>query len=139
MPVEGVLRAALSDCRDGGWAGSVRTQWVGADRISRHLDGETPLVFVPGWVSNVDSYDDPWGEGALIELFGGSIAEVDGVREWWGRNQRTAASPTMAKLVWQALMEIDVRDVLSAVETPTLVLHRRGDRVAPYEAAAAMA
>ena len=34
-------------------------------------DGDTPLVFVPGWVSNVDSYDDReacsqgWREQAL--------------------------------------------------------------------------
>jgi class 3 adenylate cyclase/pimeloyl-ACP methyl ester carboxylesterase len=82
--------------------------------------------------------DEKWGEGALIDLFAGSIADVDGVREWWGRSQRSGASPTMAKLVWQALMELDVREVLPSVETPTLVLHRRGDRVAPIEAAEAM-
>ncbi len=45
----------------------------------------------------------------------------------------------MAGLLWQSLMEIDVRDVLSSVRSPTLVLHRRGDRAASIEAAAAMA
>ena len=83
--------------------------------------------------------DERWGEGALLDLFLGSVANVDGVRELWGRAQRAGASPTMAKHLWKAGMEIDVRDLLGAVKVPTLVLHRPGDRVAPLEAAAAMA
>ena len=61
------------------------------------------------------------------------------MRELFGRTQRTGASPTMATLLWQALMEIDVRDVLASVDAPTLVLHRPGDRIAPIEAAEALA
>jgi class 3 adenylate cyclase len=83
--------------------------------------------------------DEHWGEGALTELFMGSIADVAGVREVFGRAQRTGASPTMATLLWKALMEIDVRDVLASVDAPTLVLHRPGDRVAPVEAAELLA
>ena len=80
--------------------------------------------------------DDHWGQGALVELFMTSIAEVEGVRSLFGRAQRRGASPTMASLLWQALMEIDVRDVLGSVEAPTLVLHHSdGDQVAPVEGA----
>jgi pimeloyl-ACP methyl ester carboxylesterase/class 3 adenylate cyclase len=89
--------------------------------------------------SHLNEIDERWGEGALADLFVGSIADVEGVRELFGRAQRSGASPTMGKLLWQALMEIDVREVLGAVEAPTLVLHRPGDRVAPVEGAAAMA
>ena len=83
--------------------------------------------------------DERWGEGALADLFLGPIAEIDGVRELFGRAQRRGASPTMGKYLWQALMEIDVRDVLGSVEAPTLVLGKAEDRIAPVEAAKAMA
>ena len=79
--------------------------------------------------------DERWGEGAMFDLFLPSLADVDGTRSLFGKAQRSGASPTMARLLWQALMEIDVRDVLGAVEAPTLVLHRPGDQVAPIEAA----
>jgi class 3 adenylate cyclase len=45
----------------------------------------------------------------------------------------------MALLLWQALMGIDVRPVLGLVNTPTLVLTRPGDEVAPIDGARAMA
>ncbi len=45
----------------------------------------------------------------------------------------------MARLMWQAMREIDVRGVLGSVRTPTLVMGRRGDRIAPFEATAALA
>jgi class 3 adenylate cyclase len=45
----------------------------------------------------------------------------------------------MARLMWQAVAEIDVRGVLDSVRTPTLVMGRRGDRIAPFESAAELA
>lgn len=89
--------------------------------------------------AQLQEIDDRWGDDALIELFMGRIADVDGVREFFGHYQRSGASPTMGKHLWQALMELDVREVLGSVATPTLVLHRPGDRVVQFEAGAAMA
>ena len=80
-----------------------------------------------------------WGEGALAEAFFGPIADVPGFRDLYGRLQRSSASPRMALMLWQALAEIDVRPVLETVLTPTLVLGRRGDEVAPPEAAMSLA
>lgn len=57
----------------------------------------------------------------------------------FGREQRASASPAMARLLFQALQDIDVRDVAEAVRAPTLVIARPGDRIAPYEAATALA
>jgi class 3 adenylate cyclase len=45
----------------------------------------------------------------------------------------------MAKYLWKALMEIDVRDVLGSVDAPTLVMNRPGDQIAPVDAGRAMA
>ena len=80
-----------------------------------------------------------WGEGALADAFFGPIADVPGFREMYGRLQRASASPMMALMLWQAVAKIDVRPVLPTIRTPTLVLGRRGDEVAPVAAAAAMA
>ncbi len=59
--------------------------------------------------------------------------------EVWGRFQRAGASPAMGRAVIAALFEIDVRDILSTIRVPTLILHRRGDLIAPIEGARLMA
>lgn len=86
-----------------------------------------------------EEIENHWGEGALADLFFGPMADVPGVREMFGREQRACASPMMARLMWQAVAEIDVRGVLEGVLTPTMVLARRGDRIAPFEAARELA
>ena len=98
-----------------------------------------PWGFTPAQIqAHLKDIDEHWGEGALAELFFGAAAEVPGVREMFGREQRASASPAMVRLLWQALQDIDVRDVLKAVRAPTLVITRPGDRIAPFEAAAAL-
>jgi len=47
---------------------------------------------------------------------------------------RAAASPRMARALIETWMQIDIRDVLSSVRVPTLVLHVDGDRIVPVEA-----
>ena len=48
--------------------------------------------------------------------------------EWRGRLERQSASPATARAIHEAVFALDVRDVLPAVTTPTLVLHRSEDR-----------
>jgi DNA-binding CsgD family transcriptional regulator len=45
--------------------------------------------------------------------------------------QRAAASAEAAALFMELDLDADVRDLLPHVETPALVLHRRGDRTVP--------
>ena len=47
------------------------------------------------------------------------------------RQQRSAASAEAASIFLELDLDADVRDVLPHVETPALVLHRRGDRTVP--------
>ena len=86
-----------------------------------------------------DDIENNWGEGAFAEMFFGPMAEVPGLRDMLGKEQRVSASPMMARLLWEAVLQIDVRAVLGSVLAPTLVLARRGDQVASFEASAAMA
>lgn len=87
----------------------------------------------------LDDIDNNWGAGAFAEMFFGAMADVPGVRDMLGKEQRASASPMMARLLWEAVLQIDVRAVLGSVRAPTLVLARRGDRVASFEASAALA
>src|SRR5262245_29411401 len=46
---------------------------------------------------------------------------------WWGERCRAAVSPGAARALIEMNALVDVRDTLSAVQAPTLVLHRRDD------------
>lgn len=150
LDAEGVDRAALFGSSEGGsvcvmFAAAhpqrVRSLIVygSAARYSQELP-DFPWGFTPAEIaSQLDDIDSHWGEGALADLFHGATAHTPGVREMFGKLQRAMVSPAMAKLWWRAFMEIDVRGVLASVRAPTLVLARPGDRLVPFEAAAALA
>jgi class 3 adenylate cyclase len=70
-----------------------------------------------------------YGEGIDIEIFAPSLADDPQIRDWWGRLERYAASPAMAAMLFAMFLDIDVRHVLPTINVPTLVLHRKGDRV----------
>jgi class 3 adenylate cyclase len=96
--------------------------------------------FEPGEIKGfLEEIDQSWGEGALAELFAPTYAGNELFRQSWGRFLRSGASPAMGRAVFQALCELDCRDILPAVRVPTLILHRTGDRVAKIEAARYMA
>ena len=69
-----------------------------------------------------------WGTGMSAELFAPSLAHDDAYRRSWGRFERFAVSPAGIQALMGMLHDTDVRDILSTVHVPTLVLHRQGDR-----------
>jgi pimeloyl-ACP methyl ester carboxylesterase len=70
-----------------------------------------------------------WGGPASIELFAPREARDPEVREAWARYLRAAATPSGMRAILEALREIDVRDALPRIRTPTVVLHRRDDQL----------
>src|SRR5262249_50046551 len=48
--------------------------------------------------------------------------------------ERASASPGSIRALLEANYEIDVRHALPAIQAPTLILHRVGDRTVPVEA-----
>lgn len=87
----------------------------------------------------LEEIDESWADGALAELFAPTYAGNDLFRQSWGRFLRSGASPAMGRAVYEAVRDLDCRDILPAVRVPTLILHRRGDRVARIEGARYMA
>jgi DNA-binding winged helix-turn-helix (wHTH) protein len=57
----------------------------------------------------------------------------DAMAAWWARRCRAATTPSTLRALMDMNARVDVRDVLSAVRVPTLVIHRRGDRIARVE------
>jgi class 3 adenylate cyclase len=75
-----------------------------------------------------------WGQGATAEIVAPSVADDPQARGFFARLERQGASPAMAHAMFRAFLETDVRQVLSTIAVPTLVLHRRGDRVVDVRA-----
>jgi pimeloyl-ACP methyl ester carboxylesterase len=116
----------------------VAAQWA-ADRP----DTVSRLVLYGGWATGAAIGDETsrhhvlgllaanWGLGSdlLTNLF---APEADaGTRLALAGYQRAASSAQTAVALLRLAYELDVRAALPQVRSPTLVLHRRGDRAAP--------
>jgi pimeloyl-ACP methyl ester carboxylesterase/DNA-binding CsgD family transcriptional regulator len=99
-----------------------------------------PSIAAPGVrdaiVSTVRSH---WGLGSrvLADIFLGEADSSD--LERFGRLQRESATADTAVALLEMIYRNDVRSELERVETPTVVVHRRGDRAIPYEQGRALA
>jgi class 3 adenylate cyclase len=76
-----------------------------------------------------DRMEDHWDEPHAINQIAPSSADDPRVREWWATMQRQSVSPAAAVALWKMAIATDVRDVLSAVHVPTLVMHLADDRL----------
>ncbi len=87
---------------------------VGFDERMRHA--------MAAWQEAIEHH---WGEGRTIEVVAPAIA-TDRVKRNWGMLERAAASPAMIRAVTQASLQIDLREVLTAIRAPTVVVARKG-------------
>jgi pimeloyl-ACP methyl ester carboxylesterase/plasmid stabilization system protein ParE len=81
--------------------------------------------------SNAEFIAPYWGleAEAMVELFAPSLVGDPQTVEFTARLERSAASPGMVQKIFEMFLDIDVRAILPTIHVPTLVLHRRGDRV----------
>jgi class 3 adenylate cyclase len=105
------------------------------------------LVFHGGMAKSTWAPDYPWATpadavleaaaffepdlfvGTDIEIWAPSLADDERAMAWLGRFRRSSITPGILAELFAMFLEIDVRAVLPAITTPTLVMHRRGDRV----------
>ncbi|MDX1621774.1 MAG: adenylate/guanylate cyclase domain-containing protein [Nitriliruptorales bacterium] len=80
-----------------------------------------------------------WGSGGILETFAPSVADDPQARRHQARMERFAAPPGVVRELFEMFLDIDVRDLLSVVHVPTLLVHRRGDRVVNVRGARWMA
>src|SRR5438067_2286831 len=96
--------------------------------IAYQIVGEGPLdlVYVPGWISNVElNWDEPSHAHALERL---APSEDEAFKRRLATYFRRSASPGAAVALMRMNTQIDIRDVLPAIQAPTLVMHRTHDR-----------
>lgn len=74
-----------------------------------------------------------WGRDLDLDLWAPSIARDPDARRAVATYCRHAASPGAAATILRLTEQIDVRHVLPVVRVPTLVIHKRGDRVTHFE------
>ncbi len=74
-----------------------------------------------------------WGTPLAATAFAPSRAGDPAFCERFGRMQRMCASPGTIRQLIIANDQLDVRAILPQIRRPTLVIHRRGDRVASRE------
>jgi class 3 adenylate cyclase len=78
-------------------------------------------------------FESDWGGDMLLDLVVPSLGADQRAREWWGRYFRRATSPGAAVAQLRMNFGMDVRHVLGAVQTPTLVLHTGGNAFLPAD------
>jgi pimeloyl-ACP methyl ester carboxylesterase len=77
----------------------------------------------------LDEIQRTWGGPVGLEARAPSVAHDPAFREWWSTYLRMGASPGAALALTRMNAAIDVRDVLTAIRVPTLIVHRTEDRL----------
>jgi pimeloyl-ACP methyl ester carboxylesterase len=77
----------------------------------------------------LDKLVDHWGSGMGLSAWAPSRRGDPALRSFWAGYQRLGASPGMARKLFDMYAEVDVRDILGSIHVPTLVVHRRDDRL----------
>jgi class 3 adenylate cyclase/pimeloyl-ACP methyl ester carboxylesterase len=73
-------------------------------------------------VNNIAGWGEPNAEA--MGMWAPSMAGDDELVAWFARMQRLAASPSEARIISRAMVDLDVRAVLPRIRVPTLVMHR---------------
>jgi pimeloyl-ACP methyl ester carboxylesterase len=147
MDAAGSERAALLGVSEGGPM-SVLFAATHPDRVSALVlngaMGRTTEAPDYPWASPAEALRESaaefiapdWGQHpeGMVELFTPSIADDPQALEFTARLQRSAASPAMVQQIFEMFLDIDVRAIVPTIHVPTLVLHRRGDRVVNWRA-----
>ncbi|MDQ3644296.1 MAG: adenylate/guanylate cyclase domain-containing protein [Actinomycetota bacterium] len=149
--IRAVMDAAGSERADVfGWSeGASMAAVFGASRPDRVSGLVLYGVFARGtpaegypWAVSRDAWelwleeneDEVWGQGFSLLMLAPSRFEDETLVRWWGRFERQSMSPKMSRAALRLDMELDIRDVVSSIRVPTLIMHRTGD-VLPVEGA----
>jgi pimeloyl-ACP methyl ester carboxylesterase/DNA-binding CsgD family transcriptional regulator len=99
--------------------------------VGAYAHGEA-IAPAPLRAAMVETVRAHWGAGSrmLTDVWlPGADAHT---RERFARLQRAAATPEVAAMMLEAVYGADVREFVSNVRAPALVMHRRGDRAMPF-------
>jgi class 3 adenylate cyclase len=72
---------------------------------------------------------DHWGEGYGLDIGAPSLAASPLERRMYGAFERASMSPGMARALWHAVTQGDIREVLPAIRVPTLIIHHTDSQI----------
>lgn len=75
--------------------------------------------------------DEKWAKGFGLKGFAPSWYGNSMYEKIWGSFLRKSASPNTAKALYKMNLKIDVRNILTEIKYPTLIVHRKGDKIIP--------
>jgi class 3 adenylate cyclase len=78
--------------------------------------------------AGIDWWLKRWGTARQLELTGPSLVDDPYEVEPMARFERYSATPSVARVFFRMIADMDVRAILPTVRVPTLVLHRRDNR-----------
>lgn len=81
----------------------------------------------------LDNIQELWGNGGNLDFIAPSVAQDLEFRRRYARFERLAMGPRAARAILASGWETDLRPILSAIQVPTLVLHRQGDQFISVE------
>lgn len=127
----GAERVALGGISEGGATAAMYAATY-PERVSRlimcgafaRLDVEQGDRFLPRWAA-------AWGtpETLSVGIIAPSKLGDPAFLRWAQHFERQCCTPGGLLAAWRWVREIDVRPVLGSIQCPTLVLHRKGDRL----------
>jgi pimeloyl-ACP methyl ester carboxylesterase/DNA-binding SARP family transcriptional activator len=109
---------------------------TGATMIDPDLDPDERAALP----ARAEAISHLWGtpESPVLDAFAPSLAGDPEFRTWFQRYERHAATPHSLRELLAFSAAADVRDLLSSIDVPTLVMHRTGDRI-PIDGGRALA
>ncbi len=144
MDAAGSRRAAVMGISEGGVMSTLFAATYPERTLALIINGSYPSALSrPGypWGMTKEMYDnriarvpEVWGTGWGMEGYAPSQLTNPEVGAWWGKFTQISATPADAQNLLATNFLIDIRDVLPTIRVPTLIVHARGDKVAPIEA-----
>jgi pimeloyl-ACP methyl ester carboxylesterase/DNA-binding SARP family transcriptional activator len=139
MDAAGIERAVMYGLSEGGPM-AILFAATYPERVTSLVLHATAAVFVPADESESDRTErlawdqrfiDGWGteQSVTLELFAPGAADNPSYRAWEPRYERQSATPRGIAELMSMLDDIDVTPLLGDISVPTLVVHRRGDRI----------
>ena len=80
----------------------------------------------------IDILGGQWGTAELVKLVAPDLAQDEPLVELLARQWRSALTPRAAGALWRTLWDVDVRDALSSLQAPTLIMHATESDMVPF-------